>query len=483
VSRGRKPIAFLFPAFPVLHQTFVMWEVLALRQRGLRIALYSIKHPGSGTQQPEAVALAREVHYLPSIASARVWRANVHALRHNPRRYLSAYMQLIREWWRDRSIANLWRDSSAPVNQGERVGVLLWARCTAIFNRNQFLYLLKSLWLVPSAVYLGTELEAAGIGRVHAHWASYPATLALIVRWVFGIPFSFTAHAYDIYLMPRLLPVKIRTAEFVVTCAQVNARSLEAVAGPIARERVIVNYHGVDLRQFGPRHVPHDADLRCIVSCGSLAFYKGHHILLRACALLRQPFRCIVIGEGPFRPYLEELAHSLGISEHVTLTGAVPQAKVAELYAGADLFVLASVIIARFGKRDVIPNVLAEAMAMQIPVVATNISGISELITDGVSGRLVPPNEPATLAAVIDELLNDEAQRRRLALGGYQKVVTDFNRRTNIPALAALFDEPEVGAARDNVSTDEYAVSSSNGSDGAGPRRDAYDAASQPCRR
>lgn len=470
-SKDPPPVAFLFPAFPVLHQTFVMWEVLALRERGIPIVLYSIKRPGAGMQQPEAAQLAREVRYLPSMFSARVWQANLRVFTRNPRRYVGVFALLIREWWRDRVIASIWRNPLASKTQGERVGLMLWGRFRSFFNRNHFTYLLKSVWLVPLAVALGAELEAEGIRRLHAHWASYPATMGLVVRWVFGIPFSFTAHAYDIYLVPRLLPVKIRMAEFVVTCAQANARALEAVAGPIARERVIVNYHGVDLKQFSPRQVLPDTDLPCIVSCGSLAFYKGHHILLRACALLGEPFRCIVIGEGAFRPYLEELARSLGISEHVTFTGALPQAKVAELYGKADLFVLASVLIKRFGKRDVIPNVLAEAMAMQVPVVATDISGISELVIDGVTGRLIPPEDPRALAAVMKELLSDEPQRRRLALGGYHMVVQHFDRSANIPALAALFEgRTPVAVQCDVDAVAAAAVGRGNGSNGAGQR-------------
>jgi colanic acid/amylovoran biosynthesis glycosyltransferase len=433
------PIAFLFPAFPVLHQTFVMWEVMALRQHGIPIVLYSIKRPGGGVQQPEAAALARQVHYLPSTLSVRALRTNVRVFIRSPRRYLGACALLIREWWRDRRIARIWQNKSVSTYQGERVGLLLRTRINRFFNYNQFLFLLKSLWLVPVAVTLGAELQVRGIRKLHAHWASYPATVALVIRWIFDIPFSFTAHAYDIYLVPRLLPVKVRMAEFVVTCAQVNARSLQAVAGPVACERVVVNYHGVDLTRFHPGRHSVDNDPPCIVSCGSLELYKGHHVLLRACALLRRPVRCIIIGIGPLRQYLQQLADSLGIGERVVLAGALPQAQVAELYAKADLFVLASVVVERFGKRDVIPNVLVEAMAMQVPVVATNVSGISELITDGVSGRLAPPNDPRALAAIIGELLDDEAQRSRLALAGYDKVVRDFDRATNVPALAALF--------------------------------------------
>ena len=435
---GSGPVAFLFPAFPNLHQTFVLWEVLALRRRGIEIALYSIKRPITRTQQPEGAALQREVTYLPSTFAPAVLLANLSMLARAPGRYLGACAGVVRGWWRDRAAGREWRRTRASAAAPDReLTPLEYLR--GRFNRSPLLYLLKSLWLIPGAVWLGRDLQARGIRRLHAHWASYSATMALVVHWLFDIPFSFSAHAYDIYLVPRLLGVKVREAEFAVTCARVNADFLRAMGGAAAADRVVVNYHGVSLDRFRPAPARPRNGPPCIVTCGRLEPYKGHHVLLRAVAALNRPARCVVVGEGPQRPRLEQLARELGIADRVEFTGPLPQARLAELYAQADLFVLASVILERSGKRDVIPNVLGEAMAMQIPVVATAISGIGELITDRVSGRLVPPNDPRTLAAVIDELLADEAQRRRLVRAAFDTVRTVFDREVNVEALAALF--------------------------------------------
>lgn len=433
------PIAFLFPAFPNLHQTFVLWEVLALRARGVELALYSIKRPSTQTQQPEGAALQAEVTYLPSTLSAPVLAANLHWLARAPRRYLGAYAGVVRGWWSDRAAGRAWQREqvSADAPDRERTG---GERLRGWFNRSPVLYLLKSLWLVPLAAWLARDLERRGIGRVHAHWASYAATVALVVHWLTDMPFSFTAHAYDIYLVPRLLGVKVREAAFAVTCARVNAEFLRTLAGAGAGERVVVNYHGVSRDRFRPRAAAAAAGaLPTLVTCGRLEPYKGHHVLLRAAALLDRPVRVVVVGEGPQRARLAQLAAELGLAERVELTGPVPQARLAEIYAGADLFVLASVVLERSGKRDVIPNVLAEAMAMEIPVVATRISGIAELVRDGESGRLVAPNDPAALARVLAELLDDPAARRRLAQGGAAQVARMFDREVNIEALAALF--------------------------------------------
>jgi glycosyltransferase involved in cell wall biosynthesis len=436
--RAPGKIAFLFPAFPNLHQTFVLWEVLALRQRGLDLALYSIKPPITSTQQPEGAALQAEVTYLPATLSPAVLGANLSMLIRGPARYLGAYAAVVRGWWADRAAGREWRRTRVSDTAPDRERT--WGeRLRGRFNRSPLLYLLKSLWLIPGAAWLGRDLQGRGIGRLHAHWASYSATMALVVHWLFDIPFSFTAHAYDIYLVPRLLGVKVREAEFAVTCARVNAEFLRALGGPAAADRIVVNYHGVSLERFRPLPAPTRGELPCVVTCGRLEPYKGHHILLRAIAALPRPARCVVVGEGPQRQRLEQLAAELGIAARVEFTGPVPQARLAELYGAADLFVLASVILERSGKRDVIPNVLVEAMAMHLPVVATAIAGIPELIEDGVNGRLVPPNDAQALAAVIEELLADAGQRRRLADAAVETVRRTFDREVNIEELAELF--------------------------------------------
>src|SRR5262249_46771758 len=159
-----RPIAFLFPAFPNLHQTFVLWEVLALRRRGLDIALYSIKPPITKTQQPEGAALQREVSYLPSNFSPAVLGANVAALLRAPRRYLRACAGVLRGWWQDRDAGRDWQSARVSDAAPDRELTTI-ERWRGRFNRSPFLYLLKSLWLAPRARWLGGGPPAAGRGR------------------------------------------------------------------------------------------------------------------------------------------------------------------------------------------------------------------------------------------------------------------------------------------------------------------------------
>jgi colanic acid/amylovoran biosynthesis glycosyltransferase len=332
----------------------------------------------------------------------------------------------------------------------ERRRVTPYDRLRGWFNRQPHLYLLKSLLLVPRAVDLANRLAAAQITHLHVHWATYPATVAYVVHLISGVSFSISAHAYDIYMVPRMLPAKLRAARFTVTCAKTNAAFLKQLAGVEASKKIIVNYHGVDVSRFVPVAEPKPASDRVrIVSCGQLERYKGMHILIDACAELRQrgtPLECWIVGEGPKKPELQRQIDRLGLSSAVHLTGARPHAEVAELFRNADVFALASELGGKSGRRDVIANVIVEAMAAGLPVVASRIPGAEELIDDGVTGYLVRPNRADQLAAAIQRLADHPDQRQQLAHAARRRILQDFDNSKNVRLLANLLtaqlDEP-----------------------------------------
>jgi glycosyltransferase involved in cell wall biosynthesis len=427
-------LAYLFPAFPVFHQTFVLWEVLGLQRNGVHPTIYSLR-PGSAQQQPEGRELAGAVRCLPAVLSARVLRANARLLRHSPRRYARLYAEIVSAWHTGAVVPA--RD------EGWDTRSVTWSnRLRGWFNSQPFLYLLKSLLLVPTGVYLAEQLDRDGITHLHVHWASYPATVAFVAHRISGVPFSISAHAYDIYMVPRMLPAKVRAARFVVTCAKTNAAFLKRLAGPAANNKVIVNYHGVDVSRFAPAAADaKPAGPLTIVSCGQLARYKGMHHLIAACgALIRRgtPLQAWIVGEGRQRAELQRLIEQLGVGAAVHLLGARPHAEVAELYKNADLFVLASELAGKSGRRDVIANVIVEAMAAGLPVVASHIPGVEELVEDGISGYLVPPNQVDSLTAAIGKLAAAPEERKRFGQAGRRRVVRDFDNGKNVRALASL---------------------------------------------
>lgn len=423
-------LAYLFPAFPVFHQTFVLWEVLGLQRNGLDPTIYSLRRPPAGRQQPEAEAVVRRVRYLPPAWSRPVWRAHWRALRAAPLRYLMLYVDVVRAW-RTGPGASVRDDGWEPGR------VRLYDRLRGWVNAHPLPYLLKSWALVPVAVYLSNRLTEDGVTHLHVHWASYPATVAYVIhRWT-GMPFSISAHAYDIYMVPRMLPAKVRAARFVVTCARTNAAFLRRITGADADGKVWVSYHGVDVTRFAPPESAPKPRPFTVVSCGQLERYKGMHLLVEACAqLLRDGVEaeCWIVGDGPYRPVLERLIETLGVAGRVHLTGPRPHAEVAELLRRADAFALASELAGR--RRDVIANVIVEAMAAGLPVVVSRIPGVEELIDDGVTGYLVPPNRADALATVLRRLAADPEGRRSVGLAGRRRVLQDFDNHKNVRALA-----------------------------------------------
>lgn len=429
---NRAQVAYLFPAFPVLHQTFVLWEVLALRARGVPIRLYSLKRPAAGeTQQPEAIPLKAEVTYLPSALHPRVWWSNVSVFARSPHRYIAVMADLVREWWAD-------RQRLPKERVPERVA---WRELLqGFYNTNPVLYLLKSLVLAWKSVDLGRVLVRDGVRHIHAHWASYPATVAYVIRRLYGVHFSFTAHAYDIYMTQYFLREKLRAARFVVTCALTNATYLTERFGA-DRRKLIVNYHGTDLQRFSHRPPSVVEPVPLLLSCGRLERYKGMHVLLHACARLAQQglmFQCEIVGEGPQRRDLQALAADLGIVDRVRFRGVLSQVELAEVLGRTTAFVLASVVMRRYGKQDVIPNVLVEALASRVPVIASDVGGVHELVRDRRTGRLVTPDRPDLLATAIADLLRDPLERERLAAEGQRHVQRHFDREVNIVAVADL---------------------------------------------
>lgn len=421
-------VACVLSSFPTLTETFVVGEILELRQRGIPILLFALRRSRAGIAQPEAAALTREVTYAAPIAAPRLLRSNAAWLRRHPRRYLGALALLVHGSWRN------------PI------------------------HLLKTLYLFPKAVELADRMLASDARHVHAHWATYPTTVALVVSELTGLPYSFSAHAGDVSLFRTLLADKLHRASFVVACTGELQAELARLLPAHARGKVHLNYHGVVPERFDPaRGAATAGDVPTIMACGALYERKGFADLVDACAILRnrgRRFHCVLVGDGPQRRLLEARIRDQGLEPHVRLLGAVPQAEVIQRYRESDVFVLpcalrpvrlwdreaglVKALEAWFEPaggviKDGIPNVLVEAMAAGLPVVTTPIAGIPELVRDGSTGLLVPPHDPPRLAEAIDRLLLDPDLRQQLGGRAAAEVRERFDRCRTIVSLADVF--------------------------------------------
>jgi len=400
-------LAYLLKRFPRLSETFILHEILALERQGIDLRLYSILEPSEEVVHSDVSRVRANVTYFPSgnKGYVDVVRNHVALLRRAPRRYAKVVAYIARR-----------RRSMAALKHFARAG------------------------------WLSVELERDGITHLHAHFAHAPASVAHFVSLLTGLPYSFTAHAKDIYTSsPNLLAVKMRAAQFVVTCTDFNVNYLTSLARDLPTGHIRRIYHGVDLTKFRPRPQLDDPqelqDMITILAVGRLVEKKGFSYLIAAFGqLIEQGFnaRLVIIGGGPERNSLMQRVRELGLHDTVTLTGARTQDEVIDLYRRATVLALPCIVLEN-GDRDGIPNVLVEAMRMGVPVVSTNISGIPELVQDGVTGVLVPPRDEEALALAIARLLADPALRLRLSRAAIQRVCLEFDLSVNAARLGALF--------------------------------------------
>jgi glycosyltransferase involved in cell wall biosynthesis len=407
-ARARRRIAVVVKGYPRLSETFIAQEILGLEQRGLALTVVSLRHPTDPAVHPIHGQIQAAVLYLPEY------------LYQEPMRVLRAWWS-VRRWPTYAAARRLWlRDlrRDRTTNRGRRFG---------------------------QALVLAHELPAE-VGLLYAHYLHTPASVARYAAVLRGMPWCASAHAKDIWTIPAWEKAeKLAECAWATTCTAAGAAHLRELA-PGAE--VLLVYHGLDPARFaapqrtlGPDGRDPDRPVR-LLGVARLVPKKGVEVLLEALAALSADlhWRYEHVGGGPLLDSLAATAARLGLAERVTWRGALPQVQVADAYRAADLFVLAS-RIARDGDRDGLPNVLLEAGALELPVVASRIGAVPELIEDGVNGRLVPPDDPAALvvalAVALAALIRDPAARLRRGRAGRRRVLDQFAMEPGIDRLAA----------------------------------------------
>lgn len=294
---------------------------------------------------------------------------------------------------------------------------------------------------VGQALVLARKARLHGIQHFHAHFGTQAATIARLAGAFAGIPYSFTAHAKDIYHqyeVPVGLDEKIRDAAFTVTVSDYNLNYLRKMHGATAHNSHRI-YNGLDLDRFVYR--PPATHSREIIAVGRLVEKKGFPTLIDAIAQLRNrgiDCHCTLVGDGPLRGQLAGQIEALGLNDWVTLAGPRPQDDVIALTRNARVMVAPS-IISTGGDRDGLPTILVEAMALGTPCISTSVVGIPELVRHQESGLCVPPNNADALADAIIELLSDPAKCAHLAQNARERIERDFDIHRNTRLLQALF--------------------------------------------
>ena len=402
-----KKIACLVKGYPRLSETFIAQEIHALEKAGIDVSIYSLRYPTDPDTHPVHRQIQSRIHYLPEY------------IYQNPVRLVAAlasvmfrpqFFRLIKVFGRD-----LARDFS--LNRARRLG---------------------------QAIVLAREIEPDR-NWIYAHFLHTPSSVARYTSILTGLPWSCSAHAKDIWTTPRWeIAEKLADMKWLVTCTRANSEHLKEIAD--SATKVSLLYHGLDLDRFPKpastsKQDGETAQTRVrIVSVGRAVSKKGYDVLVDALSRLDPGFfwEFVHVGGGPLLQQLKQQADAHGIADNISWLGPKSFEEVLQCYQKADIFVLASRIDSS-GDRDGLPNVLMEAMTQQLACIATDISGIPELLEHDHNGLLVAPEDPDSLARSIIELGRDPEKRKRLGRQGRQDVQQKFSLQASIPNLVKRF--------------------------------------------
>jgi glycosyltransferase involved in cell wall biosynthesis len=397
-----RSIAYVTTTFPTL-AAFIENEVHRLHARGVRVRVFTLRAVSRQYQPEHAVLLPLTTAIGSPLA-------------------LEGWGQLLR--WLVRR----------PQVLVPEVGRMVWA------SRASGYAMIGHLGYLPAAARVATAVEREGIERVHGAWAHFPGSVAYLAARLTGRPLSLAAHAgADLYRTQAFLADKVRAADFTVGCVRGNVEMLRALAGP--RGRVEWLYHGVDLGRFdatGRAPAPEPT----LLGVGRLAAVKGFDDAVRAMAALERrgvAATLVLVGDGPERERLEQLAEELGVSARVRFTGPLTHDQLLPLYRRAWALVMPCKVMSN-GRRDGIPNVVIEAMAMGVPCIGTRAAGLEEVIVPGENGTLAPPSDPEALAEAIAGLLRDPEGLESMGRRARARVLDRFDSRRNFERLLALFE-------------------------------------------
>ncbi len=404
-------IAYLMSRFPKITETFILYEILALKQQGIAVEVFPLQREHTKVMHPDVEQLLSQVHFLPFISISIIY-ANLIFLVKNFSNYISTLFEVLKD---TRGCSN---------------------------------FFLGALAFFPKAVKIAHECEKSGVTHIHAHFANHPTLVAYVIYRLTGIGYSFTAHGSDLHKRQQMLAKKYLNSRFAVMISQYNKNFFKNETKITALDKMPVIHCGIDLDYFGKntvegkttqvkrRNLP--INLLCIASFREV---KGHRYLLEACQLLKLKGICFIlhlVGDGPLKQAIKTQIQVLALADHVLMHGALPRDRISDILTTADIFVLTS-FQTKSGNREGIPVVIMEAMAAKIAVVASDVSGIPELVENNVTGFLSEPENPQSIADKLELLIVDPVRRIQMGQAGHVKVQNEFDLSKNVAKLCALF--------------------------------------------
>jgi colanic acid/amylovoran biosynthesis glycosyltransferase len=395
----RDRLAYLVSEYPTSSHTFVLREIVGLRALGFDVTVVAIRGSDRPTAQMTEIERA-EAQRTTTVLPVRPRFAWAH-------------------------LATVLRRPLGYVG-----GLWLAMRLSAWSLRQAALRLLAFM----EAVVVGYELERVGLRHLHTHFASTPA---LLVQRVFGFSVSMTIHGQGEFddAVGIHLREKVAAARLIIAISTYGKSQIMRFSDPQHWHKIEVCRLGVDVNWFQIRPQPHRSGVFTVVCVGRLVPVKAHRVLFKALEPLVKAghrVRLRIVGDGPDRAELESAADTAGLRDVVVFEGTRNQDELLAIYRESDACVVASFI-------EGVPVVLMEALAMQIPCVATRVTGVPEIVEHGTGGLLVPPSSVEALTAALERLIIDPALCERLGVGGRARVVEAYDIHKNVSQLAEIF--------------------------------------------
>lgn len=414
-SKDSVTLGFILKGYPRVSETFIAQEIYLLEQMGFKIEILSMRKAREPERQPIVSMIQAPVTYIPEyIFSAAFWDilfAQAKTFAAFPMNYLRAGFEAAYKTVQQRD--------DSPIKR-----------------------FLQASWLIARKS-LG---QRSPIGHFHSHFAHSPTELAYYLAKITGLRYSISAHAKDIYTIPTSeLRDRINASELIMTCTEYNFKFMRDLP-QVHTQKINQVYHGINLENFKPDKPLAEGDviskesLSRFLSVGRLVPKKGYGDIFLALQMLKQKgysFTYDIYGAGELKKELVALRANLDLEKEIIFHDVTTHPQIIARMQQKGIFICGS-RLGEDGDRDGIPNTLAEAMAMELPVLATNVSGIPELVEHQVSGLMVEEKQPQAIAAGLEYLLNNPELSTSMARQARLRVGNVFNCQNWIQRCAKL---------------------------------------------
>lgn len=402
MSGEEYPVAYIMSRFPGLSETFILREMCEMESLGRHLELYPLILQNEDVVHDEALEWIKRAQYPTFL---QLVLANLILMFFHPIRYYSVFAAVV------------------------------------FGNSSSLKFLIRAIFVFPLAVWMARQMAGKKIKHIHVHYATHPALAAWVIHQLTSIPYGVTVHAHDIFVDQSMLRRKLLDAKYIISISEYNRTFLADLYGDWILKKTQIVHCGIEPNLYSRGKGPDEPQERFeVISIGSLRPYKGFTYLLDACDILKRDgvsFRCRIIGGGELLASLSRKVQDLHISDVVEFVGPKSQKEVTRYLQTSNCYVQPSIITSS-GKMEGIPVSLMEAMACDVPVIATNISGIPELVLHETTGWLVPPESPLEIANAIKYVIMNPEKTKNCAKNARMHVIMEYNILQSVKRLSKI---------------------------------------------